>query len=486
MVACKWYSFRLSIYSVLITFLIGQQCQAQTTWRRTYGGYGSNVGNSVRETTDGGFIIAGSTGSFGGDGDAYVVKTDASGLPQWTHVYGGSGIQTGVACQELSDGYVLAGTTSVGDHGGYDMFLVRTDQSGNVIWQRTYGTPAWDICNDMQVTSNGFVLVGTSYENNAGDAFVVRTDFNGDTLWTKMIGGQQFDQAQGVCVTTDDGVVVTGATSMASGDMNAFVTKLNPAGGNDWFTTFGGDSLDYFYSAVETPDGGFVCSGGTNSYSNVKQVLLAKVDMGGESLWQQEFGSMGDSEGREIQLNLNGDYAIASYNSFNNAGGKDMVLLIVSTSGYVLLGKNYGGLGDEEGNSLQVLPDGGYVIAGTTQEYGPGIQSIYVVRADSAGETDDDTVYEMFDDTGVNNSPTINEQEVSIYPNPASSECHFSMNLQVSSIQIIDVLGRVVRTWTSPVPDNLQLDGLDAGRYQLMATMTKGSRFSFPLVILSH
>ncbi len=441
------------------------------------------MGSSVSQTSDGGFIIAGSTGSFGSDGDAYVVKTDGNGLPQWTHVYGGMGIQTGVACRELSDGYIVAGTTSMGEYGSYDMFMSRIDLGGNVVWQRSYGTSAWDICNDVKVTSNGFALVGESYANNEGDAFVIRTDFNGDTLWTKMFGGPLFDEAKGVLVTNDDALVVTGTTELIAEDEDAFVTRLEPNGSQTWFKTFGGDSLDYFQSAAETSDGGFACSGGTKSYSNVKQILLVRVDANGDSLWQQEYGSMGDSEGREIKVNLNGDFAIASYNSYANAGGKDMVLFIASSTGLFLLGKNYGGLGDEVGTSLAVLPDGGYIVAGTADDYGPGIRSIYVVRSDQYGETADDTVYEMFDDTGMPDGYAHANSAVALYPNPATTECYLKSRIGLSQIQILDMQGRLLRSWSVPTPERLDLTGIPRGTYLVSALDIQGGRVVLPLEI---
>jgi hypothetical protein len=435
---------------------------------------------------DGGFIIAGSTGSFGSDGDAYVVKTDGNGLPQWTHIYGGVGIQTGVACRVLSDGYIVAGTTSAGDYGSYDMFMTKIDLDGNVIWQRSYGTSAWDICNDVEVTSNGFALVGVSYANNEGDAFVIRTDFNGDTLWTKLFGGTLFDEARGGLVSGDDALIVTGATDLTSENSDAFVTRFDPNGVQDWFRTFGGDSLDYFQSAAETFDGGFACSGGTNSYSNVKQILLVKVDANGDSLWQQEFGSMGDSEGSEIMVNLNGDFAIASYNSYANAGGKDMVLFIASSNGTFLLGKNYGGLGDEVGASLVVLADGGYVVAGTADDYGPGIRSIYVVRTDQYGETSDDTVYEVFDDTGLPENFAPEMVAVTLFPNPATTECHWRSKISLRQIKIVDMQGRLLRSWTGVVPATLDLSGISTGRYMVVTLDDKEGRRVLPLEVQAN
>ncbi|MEO7081401.1 MAG: T9SS type A sorting domain-containing protein [Flavobacteriales bacterium] len=363
------------------------------------------------------------------------------------------------------------------------MFLIRTDLSGDVLWQRTYGTPAWDLCMDLQVTSDGFALAGTSYLNNEGDAYVVRTDFNGDTLWTRMIGGGYFDEALGVALASDNGLVVVGATTAIDDNIQAFVAKLNDDGGLAWFESFGGDSLDYFRSAVETADGGLACSGGTKSDSDVKQVLIVKVDANGNTLWQEQYGSMGDSEGREIQENANGDLAVASYNSYANAGGKDMVLFLVSSSGAFMLGKNYGGLGDEEGASLEALPDGGYIIAGTAEDYGPGLRSIFVVRCDETGETADDTVYEMFDPLAVHVQQLSSEPFC--FPNPTTGLVTLGSPASWSSMALYDATGRRLHAWSTSL-GTLDLSGLNDGAYFLRGTDRSGRIVTAPLILQKH
>lgn len=459
------------------------QAHAQSTWRRTYGGYGSNVGNSIRQTEDGGYVIAGSTGSFGVGGDAYLIKIDPDGLPIWSGSYGGDGVQTGVACRELADGYILAGTTSLGDHGGYDLFMVRIDDNSNVVWQRSYGTDEWDICMDLEVTSDGFVLVGTTYSGDQGDAYVVRTDLNGDTIWTRTLGGAFLDEGRGALVLSDDGIIVTGSTSVNADDADGFVSKLDADGVQTWFTTFGGDSADYLHSAVETLDGGFACSGSTKSYSDVLQVLVCKVDADGNSVWQHEYGSMGDSEAAEIQVDPNGGFAMASYNSYANAGGTDMVLFLISETGDFILGKNYGGIGDETGISLQCNPDGGYTIVGTAEEYGPGVRSIFVVRCDSTGETADDTVYEMFDPLDIVSVGSTKSPAVRLFPNPASIETRWTADRIYDHMRLVGPDGRIVRAWDGLIPNTLALSGLSSGLYNVRLWDDAGNATTIPLVI---
>ncbi|HNE80929.1 MAG TPA: T9SS type A sorting domain-containing protein [Flavobacteriales bacterium] len=481
-----WYSAIRLLTTSALTVLIAD-ADAQITWRRTYGGFDTNRGMSVRVASDGGYVIAGSTGSFGAGGQAYVLKIDEMGLLQWTAVIGDNGVQSGMACRVLEDGYVLAGTTSTGVFGGYDVYVVRLDLNGQVLWEQSYGTTEWDLGKDIEVVDDGFVVVGTSYGSGSADALVLRIDADGEEVWRSSIGDIGEDEGNGVIVTSGGEFVVTGAMANVEDDdrTDAFVSKLSVNGDVQWTEIFGGDSADYFYSAVEMPDGGFACSGGTGSYSDVKQILLVKVDADGGQLWQEVFGSMGDSEAREIQLNLNGDLAMASYNSYNNAGGKDMVLFIATAAGSFMLGKNYGGIDDEDGFSIQCTADGGYILVGIAEGYGPGITSIYVVKAAANGETVDDTVYEMFDASAVE-APEATQLPFILSPDPASSFTRLATRTPITSATLFDSQGRLVRTWSAPVPQELDLRGLAEGTYQFVAIGDDGRRMALPLMIAGN
>src|SRR5690606_31669389 len=121
-------------------------------------------------------------------------------------------------------------------------------------------------------------------------------------LWTRTLGGEYFDEALGVIVTSSDDIVVAGMTNTTIDDPDAVVAKGASDGSLIWSTSFGGDRIDYVHSVVETGDGGFACSGGTSSYSNVMQVFLVKVDANGDSVFQERYFDTEDSEGREIQV----------------------------------------------------------------------------------------------------------------------------------------------------------------------------------------
>ncbi|MBL0044509.1 MAG: hypothetical protein IPP33_08955 [Flavobacteriales bacterium] len=123
---------------------------AQSPWQRTYGGFGSDEGMSVDNTSDGGFIVLGSTGSWGaGGGDIYLLKLDSTGELQWSKTFGGIGVEQGASVKTLEDGgFAIAGTTASPPATGYDGLLIRTDASGNVLWERTYGGEGGSLSTD--------------------------------------------------------------------------------------------------------------------------------------------------------------------------------------------------------------------------------------------------------------------------------------------------------------------------------------------------
>jgi len=477
---------RRILLMILVTGAV-QDMDAQYSWRRTFGGFGSDECSSVRELASGGFIIAGSTGSFGqGGGDAYVLKLTPAGSIDWSRTYGDAGVQSGVSCRELADGFVIAGTTSTGSQGGYDLFLIRTDIDGNVLWERTYGSADWDICSDMELGVDGFLLCGTTYRSGGGDAFVIRTDLNGDTLWTKTWGGPFLDEALGVCALQDSGCVITGYTEVDPDGLNtdAMAFKLAFDGSSVWMHQYSGDSLDYFYDAIESPDGDILCSGSTRSVSTHWQMVVERIDAAGNFLWRQFYGSTDDYEGKEIALRNNGGYAIAGYLSAFSAGGKDMYLLLTDDQGNFVLGKNYGGLNDEEAFSVDATMDGGYITAGITETYGPGIQAIYVVLGDSVGETDDDTVIEVLDPLPV---PThAQAAQGMLWPSALSSGERLNLRVDQwptdAQALIFDVRGSVVASFAVRQRETaFHVRDLATGHYSLFVTgkgeVTFRSRF---------
>lgn len=357
-----------------ITVWVAMPGRAQVTWRRSYGGYDSDRAACVRQTVDGGYILAGSTGSFGhGSGDMYAIRLDDLGDPLWSRTFGGVGVDIGVSCRELSDGFVFAGTTTTGEHGGYDLFLVRTDADGGVLWQRSYGSASWDLCNAMEVLTDGFVLAGISYgfDTPLGAAYVVRTDLLGDTIWTRQFHTAFPSECSGISLSSDGGFILAGSVGTATDLTDGFLTKLSSAGDEVWSSFPGGDSTDYLISVVESPSGDIVACGGTHSVNPFMQVYIVGSSSAGVLQWEQFIGSVADAAGTEIRNGPNSGYVFTGYNTLN-LGTRDMILTTIDASGQFQIGNNFGDGEPADGYSVDQTDDGGFVVAGWCENYGPG------------------------------------------------------------------------------------------------------------------
>jgi len=258
---------------------------AQTSWWRTCGGTTYDEGYSVQQTSDGGYIVAGLTKSYGaGDVDVYLIKTGASGDTLWTRTYGGTDCDMSRSVQQTADGgYVIAGNTYSFGAGNHDVYLIKTDASGDTLWTRTYGGTDYDEGYSVQQTADGgYVIAGNTYSFGAGrtDVHLIKTDASGDTLWTRTYGGTDYDLGYSVQQTADGGYIIAGFTaSFGAGADDVYLIKTEASGDTAWTRTCGGTNRDWGYSVQQTSDGGYIVAGRTYSFgAGDYDVYLIKTD----------------------------------------------------------------------------------------------------------------------------------------------------------------------------------------------------------------
>ena len=190
---------RIWIEAILLTLLIFSiPAYAQQSWIQTYGGGDWDFGHSVLQTADGGYMIAGRTMSFGAGGeDLYLVKTNASGDTLWTKTYGGSNSDGACCIQKTTDGgYIIAGRTISFGAGYVDVWLVKTDSLGDTLWTKTFGTVNEDWGYYVQqTTDNGYIVVGYQmFSPGEGDVYLIKTDELGNEQWHQNFGGANYDE----------------------------------------------------------------------------------------------------------------------------------------------------------------------------------------------------------------------------------------------------------------------------------------------------
>jgi predicted secreted protein len=235
------------------------------------------------QTIDGGYALAGATMSFGaGIMDGWLVKTDAAGNMQWNQTYGGTGADWSFFVVQTSEGgYALAGNT--GPIGAFDFWLVKADDAGNMQWNKTYGGKGNDIAYSLVATSDGgYAIGGNTNSFGAGglDFWLVKTDDAGNMQWNKTYGGKGDDTEMNLIRTADGGYAITGYTSsFGAGGEDVWLVKTDADGNMQWNQTYGGTGAEQGWSLIRTIDGGYAMAGYTYSFgAGSRDFWVVKTD----------------------------------------------------------------------------------------------------------------------------------------------------------------------------------------------------------------
>ena len=388
------YTFDPSSRTVMVIDgnIIGQDFSATgVTWAKTYGGSNYEGAHCVRQTSDGGFIMAGETYSFGaGNSDIWILKLDVIGNIQWQKIYGASGYDLARSIQQTSDGgYIVAGEAS-SFAGDTEVWLLKLDGNGSIQWQNRYGGTGIDAAHSIQQTSDGgYIVAGETTSFGAGgiDAFVFKLKSDGSIDWQKSYGGSNDDMARSIQQTSDGGFIVAGESgSFGAGDVDIWVWKLDGNGGVVWQKTFGDVNDDVAHAVQQTSDGGYIVAGGTTpASSTMNDVFLLKLDANGGVIWQKTYGGVNDDVAYAVQQTSDDGYIIAGQSSsFANILG-DMWVLKVKSNGDIDWQKTYGGSDSNSANFIRQISDGGYIVAGETLSFGAGDADVWVLRLDGNG-----------------------------------------------------------------------------------------------------
>jgi hypothetical protein len=374
-------------------------------WQKNFGG--ASFGFECQQTSDGGFFVSGVAYGLGDIyGDFYLYKTDGSGNLTWSRTYGGNGTDNAYSAQQTSDGgYVMTGFTGSFGFGNdhQKFYLVKTDGSGNLSWSKTYGGSSLDIpLSVMQTSDNGYIMAGysTSFGILINNIYVVKTDANGNLLWSKTFGGNSYDKSWSVYQINDGGYIIAGSTS----SFGLYYTycnliRIDGSGNLLWSKAYKApDSLNFGQtiglSVRQTLDGGLIIAGGGAYQLNngwLEKCLLIKTDVDGNVAWSKAYGGSYVESFITVKQTFDGGYIMGGQSllSFDPGSHWDYYLLKTDGNGKVSWGNVYSGPpNDSQGWSVGQTSDGGYVMTGLINlNLDPLTSSYfsYVVKTDPYG-----------------------------------------------------------------------------------------------------
>ena len=312
-------------------------------WSKKYGGTGQDAGYSVKQTTDGGYIITGGTSTFGIGGEVILIKTDNAGIVEWSKIFGGNGFDRGMDVEQTLDGgFVITGYTDSFGAGYYDIYLLRTDGLGTLLWTKIFGKTENEFGFDVvQAADSGFVVAGygNSFGSTNNDVIILKADKNGNLQWNKHCGGSSTEEGHSIVKTTDGGYAVSGHKSPAIGTKSDFfIIKLKSDGDTLWTRAYGTSGTDNANEIWQTQDGGYIVGGDLNGWNgtlSTQDIGIAKLNAAGNMQWY----------------------------------------------------KSYGGNREDYNYSIAPAQDKGYVLAGSSRSWDFSFYQLYFIRTDSFGNS---------------------------------------------------------------------------------------------------
>ena len=370
------------------------------TFTRTFGAKAEEEARGLLARPDGGLVFIGGTDAWSKEGkrDAFLVLTDGCGNPGVVRGYGGDDDDELGAIAEVADGGFLLGGTTRSWGPWFDGWVVRTDATGSVQWSIRIGGPGYDEVKGVrQVEDGGFVVAGDTYSagpelGKQSAVFAAHLSADGKVLWTRAFGGAAGESLADVVEARDSacnagGTLLVGTTlTWGAGLHDAWAVRLDADGNLAWSKAYGSPAEDFALAATRTPDGGFALAGRTQGLSaNAWDALILRLDPAGEVVWTQRLGGSDDDLASAVRA-VPGGLWIAGHGVGLGTGSQDAFVARLAGDGTVVGARAYGTLAPERDVALAATPDGGFALAGRTIPPGNTHFNTWLVKLDSLGD----------------------------------------------------------------------------------------------------
>jgi photosystem II stability/assembly factor-like uncharacterized protein len=364
----------------------------QDLFEITYGGYNSETGIVIDKTSDGGFIIGGSTASFSSSQDMYVIKLDSSASIQWSKVYNSPGTIDRIhgIKQTPDGGYYLSGYIE-GGFGFLDQFMMKIDAYGNMNWAKNFGGLEADELRQLSITPDGGMIVAgynASFGVGAKEVQAIKLSSDGIMEWAKTYGTFYEDFNFSVIVSSDGNYVLVGAVDITgSYGIRPTLIKLDSQGNVLWAKYYTGYHEDWGRDLVETPDGGYLIVGITTSYSIgfSNDIYLIKTDSIGNVLWSKSYGGAGEDIAYGVVLTGDGKYVIVGHTTSSGFGAYDGLLMKVDSVGDLEWFRTYGGYSIDHLYDVLETQDNSLIALGKRSSNTFGSDDVYLIKTDENG-----------------------------------------------------------------------------------------------------
>lgn len=478
----------LCYFFVSVFYSYNQFACAQLKFHKTYGTIlQENSVLGADHTYDGGYITLTWTIASSNDVNNYLVKTDESGNLIWTKTFDAVDNLHGRAIKQTSDhGFIIAGDNVHAVSNIPEAHIIKTDSVGMLLWSKLLPSPSGSIAQDVLVLPGGEVVIVGQFGN---DIFLIKLDIAGNTMWTKIYSFQGVQIAYQLCQTNDGGFAITGIFQPGGpATSDVLLLKTDSLGNYQWARYYGTSAQDEARSLVQTADGGYIVTGVTTTPGTLSyDVLCIRTDQSGALLWSQSIGGASMDWGFKVLNTPDGGCVIGGISNSFGSVFYDSYLIKLAMSGSLEWSKTYGSSTTAE-EAMQVLAtsDGGFLICGNIVGGTFGSGDVYLVKTDSLGnsgcfESDPPTIATSIQCSNAfaalvttsgnafavsplpiesSNVQTtvlctnvgLNQPEpfisISVYPNPSNTEFTFQLTKLTSDAELIvrDVTGRIVES----------------------------------------
>lgn len=402
MIIKPFYDKYINVLAAFLVLAVLASCNKEsfgpgddTSFVKFFGDHLVDEGYDVKAMPDGGYVIVGTSAGENGK-NIILIRTDRSGNLLWEpKLYGGDLDDYGYSLQLLPDeGFAITGAITRENAEGHiytNMYLLVTDDTGEIIWEKEYGGDTDEVGYNLNLTDDGgFILIGSTSdnENSSSNIWLVKTDSQGDTLWTRTHGGVN-DDAGNYITEIDNGYIYAGYTKSFSqhgqSNTNIFVAKTNSIGRIVFPFTYGADGDDHGISVMPVDGGGYLILGSAvNPSTGKKNVFLSRV---GEDIsniyWTKYLGGEINHEPSCFKMTAGGRIAIAGTIELSSVDHR-IFLMETDRNGNEIFFKTFGGSGKQRANAIDVTDEGGYIITGAN--YFGGNSMITLIKTRPGGK----------------------------------------------------------------------------------------------------